>query len=240
MKIKKAVVLAAGTGSRLSGKFPGTPKPLIKIIDYPLIYYPVKNLYDFGVRNFGIVVNKRTKSIKEKLHEYFEDIKVSLIYQETPVGTARAVLEAEAFVKDDDFLMTYCDNIGSFKFKELCEIFKKSYLLGAVGITRLETNPSTAFASIGGGLIKKIYEKPAIKVSPWKLYPVYIFEKKIFYYLKRVKKSSMGEYDITEGVNMAIESGERFGYIINGDQRINLNTPQDIKKASKYLSGLNL
>lgn len=238
-RIKKSVILAAGVGVRLSEKFPDVPKPLIKIANFPLIYYPVKNFYDFGIREFAVVVNRRTASVKKQLHKYFPDAGIHLVYQEAPLGTGRALLCAKDFIEDSDFFMSYCDNIGSFKLHELETVFQENNYLGALIITENPSNPDTAQITVGCKTIRKIYEKPKRFLASRKLFPVYIFKSRFFEYLQEVKKSPSGEYDISEAVNLAIRRGEKLGYTVDNSLRVNLNTPNDIEMATKLLNSPN-
>ena len=103
-------------------------------------------------------------------------------------------------------------------------------------ITENPDNPSTAVALIKNKRIERIYEKPDKNISGYSLYPVYLFGSGIFEYLRKVKKSEQGEYNISDAVNLAIKDGKEFGYLTNNSLRININTPQDVKKAAKLLS----
>lgn len=212
------------------------PKPLIQIDGRPIIYYPVINLYEYGVREFVIIVNEQTVSVKMELQELINDISIEVVYQQNPEGTAKALAVAEKILSGKSFIMTYCDNIGDSRLSDLENLFDKNrYSLGVMSITDIPKNPSTAQAIIENGLIIKLYEKPPRAVSRWKVFPVFLFTDRIFRYIREVKLHENEEYGLTEVINIAIGSGETLGYIINHQRRLNVNAPEDITKASKLL-----
>ncbi|MGM0441317.1 MAG: sugar phosphate nucleotidyltransferase [Elusimicrobiota bacterium] len=229
--VEKAVLLASGKGTRLRKKFKDTPKPLVRLYEKPLAYYQVKQFYDYGIKELGLVVNSRTESLTGILKSEFKDLNIVPLFQKKSNGTAKALLKAKNFTGSQNFFMTYSDNIGNFRLKNL----EKSSGLGAVHITYNKDNPGTALVDLDNNRITKIYEKPESKAPKNRLYPVFIFSPAIYKYLENVKMGKTGEYELSNAINDGIKDGKKFYYSVNNTKRINLNTPRDFKEARKFL-----
>ncbi|MFW6134429.1 MAG: nucleotidyltransferase family protein [Elusimicrobiota bacterium] len=234
------VILAAGKGKRLKKEYPDTPKPLVNISGKPMIYYPVKNFYTKGIRNFIIVVNKETKRAAEELYGYFKDVEIKTALQNKAKGTALALKCAQNKIKKESFYLAYCDNIGKYDCTRLDSLIDCDRYIGGVFITKNADNPSTALAGVKNNEITGIIEKPNSKRKEFILYPIFIFKKEIIKYIAMIKKPADKEIYLADAVNKAIQNGRKLGYKIENSPRLNVNTPLDVKKASKLVSFLNL
>ncbi|MFH1416228.1 MAG: sugar phosphate nucleotidyltransferase [Elusimicrobiota bacterium] len=234
-RIDRAIILAAGCGKRFYEKYPDTPKPLIPLNDRPMITYPIMNFINYGIKKLAIVIKESDVSIKNILAGYFAGISIEYFIQKVPEGTSRALLCAGKYIENESFFMTYCDNIGNYDLEKLNETFVRNDYMGVAVITDNPENPGTAEADIREDKINFIYEKPAENISRWKISALYAFHPEFFKYLKDQKRSLTGEYEIANAINNAISSGEDIGYIVDNSKRVNLNSPDDIPKASTLL-----
>lgn len=109
----KAVILAAGEGTRMRPFTRGQPKVMLPVGNRPILDYIVEALARNGVRDIVMVVGYR----KERIMSYFGDgkewkIKIQYVHQERQLGTAHALKTAEKYIKDDErFLVIAGDNI---------------------------------------------------------------------------------------------------------------------------------
>lgn len=132
-KIRKAVIPAAGYGTRFLPFTKSVPKEMLPIIDRPTIEYIVREAIDSGIEEVLIIINKDKNCIKEhfshnkELEELFisknkleelniitslpNEIKVSFAYQNEQLGLGHAVLCAHDFVKDEPFALLLGDDV---------------------------------------------------------------------------------------------------------------------------------
>ncbi|MEA2088869.1 MAG: UTP--glucose-1-phosphate uridylyltransferase [Patescibacteria group bacterium] len=183
MKIKKAVIIAAGFGTRFLPVTKVQAKELMPIVDKPVLEYIVEEMINSGITNIILVVNKYKISIenhfdrlfelehtlkrggKEKLLEKITTIpsKVNIAYvrQQAPLGTAHALLCAKAFVGNEPFVFSDADSVIDSKIpatKQLLEIYNK-YKCPIVGVQKTENRFLTRYGNIYGKKIgKRIYK----------------------------------------------------------------------------------
>ena len=110
--IKKGIILAGGTGSRMSPLTKAVNKQLLPIYDKPLIFYPLSILMLAGIRDILIVVNKGQLSQFKKILPNGTNlgIKISYIEQNSPKGLPDAFILGKKFIKDDNVALILGDN----------------------------------------------------------------------------------------------------------------------------------
>src|SRR3954470_3402929 len=106
----KAVILAAGKGTRMGGLTSDLPKPMLRVQGKPILEHIITGLQSAGIREFFIVTGWHA----EVIESYFGDgskfgIKVQYGRQLVQDGTGKAPELAKAFVGSDDFVLTYGD-----------------------------------------------------------------------------------------------------------------------------------
>lgn len=111
MRVKEAIILAAGLGKRMHYKFDDIPKPLIKIHNIPLITFPIANLLHNGVEKFVIVVNYNNYNhIKRYLSGL--DVNIDLIINKAPErGNGFSLYLGMKYIKDKYFFLSMSDHI---------------------------------------------------------------------------------------------------------------------------------
>ena len=118
--IKKGIILAGGTGSRMSPITKAVNKQLLPIYDKPLIFYPLSVLMLSGIRDILIIVNKgQTKQFKKILPDGNNlGIKISYAEQSKPKGLPDAFLIGEKFIGKDNIALILGDKNWSGGFFE--------------------------------------------------------------------------------------------------------------------------
>src|SRR5580698_8755074 len=106
----KAVILAAGKGTRMGELTNELPKPMLPVQGKPILEHILDGLMQAGIAEFFIVTGFRA----EVIEDYFgsgEKWKVAIRYgrQVTQDGTGKAPEVAKGFVGNDDFVLTYGD-----------------------------------------------------------------------------------------------------------------------------------
>ncbi len=147
--IKKAVLPAAGLGTRFLPATKASPKEMLPIVDKPLIQYAVEESTSCGIEEFIIITGKNKRAIEdhfdtayrleEKLRTSGKEkilaelnklnhIKLAYIRQRTPLGLGHAILCAKPFVKDEPFAVILSDDVIDPEYpllKEMIKIYEK-------------------------------------------------------------------------------------------------------------------
>ena len=201
-KMRKGIILAGGTGSRLSPITVGVSKQLLPIYNKPTIYYPLTTLMLAGIRNILIITNKADLSNFKKLlgngKQWGINIKYSI--QEKPNGIAEAFLIAEDFISEGPVILVLGDNIffGDELQSKLINNIKINK--GATIFTQAVNEPQRY------GIVEfdrdykaiSIEEKPDKPKTNFAITGLYFFDKKVVEFSKNLKPSKRGELEITD------------------------------------------
>ena len=214
MKIDKAVVLAAGRGTRMREMTADLPKPMLEVRGKPVLQYIVEGLRDAGVRKFLIVVGYRA----EVVQNFFGDgwrFKIELEYatQVKQDGTGRVVDLAREFVGASPFILAYGDIlIDPANYKRIVDL--SDNVEAIVSVTRGEdvSKGGAVFVNERMELIDlREKPKPGELTSPWYNAGLYAFRPSIFEFTAKLNPSPRGEYELTDAIRELAQSGRKVG-----------------------------
>ena len=220
MSVKKAVLLAAGKGTRMKELTNELPKPMLEVRGKPILLHIVEGLKAAGVTDFCIIVGYRADVVRD----FFGDgskfgVRISYATQVVQDGTGRVVELAKDFAGSDAFILSYGDIlISPANYARLTE------LAGAKGIVTVKRNEGEM--AKGGCVVVNerfeltdLIEKPAGPApSPWYNAGVYTFRPSIFDFTARLKLSPRGEYELTDAIRDFAQSGKTVRVIeLTGD-----------------------
>ena len=155
----KAVILAAGEGTRLKPYTETIPKVMLPVANKPIIAYVVDALRKSGITEIIIVVGYKKEAIMEYFKDYTNDINITYVTQEQQLGTAHALLQARNYIKDT-FLVLSGDNIIDHPSIAALIKTKTDYAM----LIKKHPQPSKyGVVSIDHNQLKEIIEKPAIE-----------------------------------------------------------------------------
>lgn len=243
--IKKAVVLAAGSGTRLGYLGYLLPKTLFPIYDRPILHHILNLLEEIGVKKVYLVV----KYHKEKIFEYLEYVKsdinidIEFVLQEKLDGTANAILLTENYIRENNFITILGDEY--FTQEDLNPMFDFFYNSDSIALEAMiseknkEILKQTCCAKLSdGNKIIEIIEKPEYPEYPYRGCGIYIFKPEIFEYIKRTEEDRIRkEKDITTVINNVAKDEKAYGYILEGFH-ININNPEELYKATKLIKDI--
>jgi UDP-N-acetylglucosamine diphosphorylase / glucose-1-phosphate thymidylyltransferase / UDP-N-acetylgalactosamine diphosphorylase / glucosamine-1-phosphate N-acetyltransferase / galactosamine-1-phosphate N-acetyltransferase len=178
----KAVVLAAGEGTRLRPFTMSKPKGMIPVGNRPILEYIVEALVQNRVKDIVMVVGYR----KDSILSHFEDghrfgANIEYITQDKQLGTAHALILASQILDDEGFLTVSGDNlIDARLISDLLEKKKGSSIV----VTESEIPAKYGVVQIKGGRIEGLVEKPEGKVGNIINTGVYYFESDILRYFR--------------------------------------------------------
>lgn len=159
----KAVVMAGGFGSRMQPLTHSTPKPMLPLLNRPMMEHTMLRLRNIGISDFIILLYYKPEIIKK----YFEDgskfgIHIDYITPEDDFGTAGAVKKAEEIIGDENFVVISGDIVTDFDFEKIFLFHKEKNAKLTITLARVE-NPLQFGVVItdNDGKIKKFLEKPS-------------------------------------------------------------------------------
>jgi dTDP-glucose pyrophosphorylase len=222
----KAVILAAGKGTRMKELTDKLPKPMLKVQGKPILEHIVDGLISAGIGEIFIVTGYRA----EVIEGYFGDgskwgVRFAFGRQAVADGTGKAPELAKAFVGSDAFLLTYGDIlVRPETYQKMILRFNEKDFAGVVTVTgsadvtkgglnffddqfcltRLVEKPSTAQLEElrGEGWLKS-------GQIAWYNAGIYIFRPLVFEFTAMLQKSSRGEYELTDALNAMVAAGHR-------------------------------
>jgi len=184
----KAVLLAAGKGTRLRPLTEKIPKVLIPTNGKPILEYHVEQIAKTGIE----VIFINLHHLPEKIMEHFEDgrkwgIKIQYSYESELLGTAGAVKNLEKNIGTEPFLVVYGDNFLKIDYKDFIKYSETKDGIGNIVIFEKEDVKGCGIIEIGENQeILRFVEKPTKQqvFSHWANAGVFYFRKEIFEYIK--------------------------------------------------------
>lgn len=236
----KAVILAAGEGTRLRPITSSKPKPMIKISGKPILEHIINSLSYSEITEVIIVTNYKG----EVIQQYFKDrkldnLKISFKKQEKMIGTGNALGITESMI-NEDFILVYGDLLFSPNaLKKIIHIFKTKKLDGVIAVIPVKNPEKYGIIEIEKNQkIKRIIEKPDSNNAPSNLANagLYIFSKEIFKKIKQLKPSIRGEYELTDAISQFIKDGKQIEAVkISDKDWIDISRPWDLLEANKWI-----
>ncbi len=205
----KCVVLAAGEGKRMHPLTYTRPKVMLPIANKPILEWNLINAIAIGIKEYIFVVSYKSEMVRN----YFGNgekwnVNIEYINQGPPLGTAHAIGTVERFV--NDFIVMSGDTI--FGKEDLKNIVNNK---SSMGLVEVENASEYGIVELKGKKIEKIYEKMDEPFSNIINAGVYHFDKKIFNFISKTKKSARGEYEITDSINMLVNDLSLDGIFLN-------------------------
>ena len=241
--IKKGIILAGGTGSRMSPLTKAVNKQLLPIYDKPLIYYPLSVLMLSGIRNILIIVNKGQIDQFKKILPSGENlgIKISYAEQKYPKGLPDAFQVGKNFIGKSGVVLILGDNF--FYGQSLTNILKGCLKInkGATVILYPVKNPSLyGVARINKkNDVLKIVEKPKKFISNLAITGLYFFDNKVINYSKNLKPSKRKELEIIDLLNKYKKNNKLSAKLISrGAAWLDAGSIEDFYNTSAFVSAL--
>jgi dTDP-glucose pyrophosphorylase len=249
--VTKAVILAAGRGTRMRDLTQEIPKPMLKVQGKPILQHILEGLMSVGIRKFCIVTGFRA----EVVEGFFGDgrkfgCEISYVRQVVQDGTGKAPELAKDWVGKDAFLLTYGDILVKPEtYREMVERFggKDSSGGGFDGVITVTPGQDVT----KGGLnffcpefcLQQVVEKPSaaeverytgeglIKAGEpvWYNAGIYIFKPVVFEFTGKLQKSPRGEYELTDAINAMCKAGSRIAGLKIAGRWVDVRDPETLE-----------
>ena len=211
-KTDRAVVLAAGRGTRMRELTNDVPKPMIEVRGKPVLQHIVQGLRDAGVRKFLVIVGYHAEAVRN----FFEDgrrhnIAIEYATQAVRDGTGRVVNLARNFTGESPFVLSYGDIlISPVNYKRIVDL--PDHMEAVITVTRAEdvSKGGAVFVNEQMELVDlREKPKPGEPTSPWYNAGLYAFRPSIFEFIAKLEPSPRGEYELTDAIRALAQSGKK-------------------------------
>jgi dTDP-glucose pyrophosphorylase len=236
----KAVVLAAGEGTRLRPLTAETPKGLVEVGGTPILTHCFAQLVELGAEELVVVVGYEGEQIIERYGDDFRDVPITYTHQQNRDGMAHALLTAEEHV-DGPFMLMDGDSIVRCNLGKLIERQRDPAVDGTVLVQEVSARAArekmVCVLNERGDIVAR-ENKPDDPPDPSLVAAsVQTNSQKLFDACRRVERSPRGEYEMSDAIGRRIEAGARIVALRCDGWLINVNTPEELARADRRVRG---
>ncbi|MFQ6123166.1 MAG: sugar phosphate nucleotidyltransferase [Candidatus Heimdallarchaeota archaeon] len=226
------LIPAAGEGTRLYPFARAVPKEIYPLLGKPVIEHAVENLRMGGIQKIFLIVGYQKGALMDYLGDGSQfDVSIAYIFQLQRRGLGHAILQAKDWI-DTSFVTLLGDSFVEPKLEvaKLIDLHKTKKPLATLLLFNVHDPTNYGIAKMNGieghsGMIEALVEKPTPKEAQNYLVSgeyhaicgFYVFEPEIFGYIEQTPPGAKNEIQITDALELAIQSGETVcGHILNG------------------------
>lgn len=246
----KAVILAAGKGTRMRELTNERPKPMLKVQGKPILEHIVSGLKGAGIREIFIVTGYKG----ELIEEHFGDgsrfgVRIVCGHQAVQDGTGKAPEVAKHFVGDSPFLLTYGDIlVPPVTYQQMVQRYAEDDFSGVITVTLGEDVKKGAVVLFDQQFcFTKLIEKPSQAqldalftqglLKPegpfWYNAGIYIFKPAVYEFTARLEKSPRGEYELTDAIMAMAQAGHRLAGLQIQGRWVDVRDPEVLAQLEK-------
>ncbi|MBQ9246557.1 NDP-sugar synthase [bacterium] len=187
--LTKAMIMAAGVGSRLEPLSSVVPKPLVPLVNIPSMDILVNHLVKNGITDIIANTYHKADFIKEHYKEHDFGINIKFITEETLSGTAGGVKKCQSFFdRNQDFIVMSGDGLSDIDIEKAYSSHKKSGAIATIIVKEVEHKDVYMYGIIvpdEKGYVDSFQEKPSVNEAKSNLANtgIYIFNYRIFDYI---------------------------------------------------------
>ncbi len=233
----KAIILTAGEGTRMRPLTVTKPKTMLQVGGKPILQYNVESLRDAGVNDITMVVGYREDVIKN----YFKDgsghgVNIKYVTQEERLGTAHAIGSARDTVEGNFIILNGDIIVDPVLIVDLMQKYQSENARSILVLTEVDNPSSFGVVEIDGDKITNIVEKPAPGEAPSNLINagIYLFDDHIFKAIEITGKSQRGEYEITDSLQIQMDSGEKVLGLRSKNNWIDIGRPWELLDVNEH------
>ncbi|EMA52961.1 UTP--glucose-1-phosphate uridylyltransferase AglF [Halococcus thailandensis] len=233
----KAVVLAAGEGTRLRPLTEDKPKGMVEIDGKPILTHCFEQLAELGASELLVVVGYQKEVIIEHYGDEFAGIPITYTHQREQAGLAHALLTVEEHI-DDDFMLILGDNVFEANLADVVDRQREDRADAAFLVEEVPMEEADRYGVCDTndyGEVTDVIEKPDEPPTNLVLTGFYTFTPAIFHACHLVQPSARGEYELSEAVDLLLRSGRTIDAVRMDGWRIDVGYPEDRDEAERRL-----
>jgi glucose-1-phosphate thymidylyltransferase len=238
--LRKGIILAGGTGSRLFPMTHSVSKQLIPVYDKPMIYYPLTVLMLSGVREILVISTPRDlPGFKHLLGDGSQwGLEISYAEQPKPEGLAQAFLIGADFIAGEPVCLVLGDNL--FYGHELgASLMAASRRMTGATVFGYHTKEPEQYGVVEfdpDGKVISLEEKPAQPKSNYAVPGIYFYDREVVSLAASLRPSSRGELEITDLNRLYLEMGKlRVEILGRGTTWLDTGTPDSLADATQFV-----
>ncbi len=233
----KGLILSGGKGTRLRPITYTGAKQLVPIANKPVLFYPLEDLAEAGIREIGIVVAAETgDQIRAAVGDGSKwGVRVTYIQQSRPGGLAHAVKESHEFLGDGRFIVCLGDNVTQGGVKHLVDEFRDGPMNCSIMLKQVADPTGFGVAVLEGNRVKRLVEKPRQFVSDLVLMGIYLFDRNVWTAIDQLKPSARGELEITDAISYLVDHGFDVRPHVHSGWWLDTGKKDDLLEANRIL-----
>jgi bifunctional UDP-N-acetylglucosamine pyrophosphorylase/glucosamine-1-phosphate N-acetyltransferase len=230
----KAVVLAAGEGTRMRPLTANLPKPLLPVAGKPFLRHTLEALGTAGIKELAILIGWQGHRIRERFGDGAA-LGLSIEYEEQGerLGTAHAIGCMHNHV-DGSFLSVNGDVVVSGDALSQLLAFHRKVRAPVMALAEVPNPSAFGVVEMNDGKVAALEEKPRRPKSNLINAGIYVFDEEIFSLIEGTPKSSRGEFEITDTIRILMAKRDVYGFRLPGDW-IDVGRPWDLLRANTAL-----
>ncbi len=242
--MRKGIILAGGTGTRLYPLTKVVSKQLMPVYDKPMIYYPLATLMQAGLQDILVI------STPTEIHQFKEllgdgrnfGVRLAYAVQASPDGLAQAFMIAEDFLAGAGAALILGDNL--FYGHDLVKSLQAAHAstTGATVFGYHVSHPE-AYGVVDFDeqwKVTSIEEKPSRPKSNYAVPGLYFFDERVVAFAKKVQPSARGELEITDVISQYLELGElKVNVMGRGTAWLDTGTHDDLLAAAQFIATID-
>jgi len=236
-----AVVLAAGEGTRLRPLTEDRPKGMVEVDGQPILTHCFEQLSALGADHFVVVVGYMKEEIIQYYGDEFEGIPITYAHQREQQGLAHALLTAEDHV-EEEFMLMLGDNIFHANLQDVVRRQQEDRADAAFLVEDVPEEEASRYGVCDTndyGEIVEVIEKPEDPPTTLVMTGFYTFTPAIFHACHLVQPSDRGEYELSDAIDLLIQSGRTIDAIPLEGWRIDIGYPEDRDEVERRLQELD-
>jgi len=240
--IKKGIILAGGTGSRLSPLTKVTNKQLLPLYDKPLIFYPLSILMLAGIKDILIITNPNEDiNFKKILGDGSNfGVKIQYLIQQKPNGLPEAFILGEKFINKQSVALILGDNFfyGQGFTKRLKQQTKVK-LGSTIFAYQVKNFQDYGVIEVKNNKILNIKEKPIKSKSNLAITGLYFFDKKVVSFAKKLKLSKRKELEIVDLLKKYLKIKKlKVEFMGRGSAWLDTGSAESLFETSQFVSNI--
>ncbi|MDD4250213.1 MAG: sugar phosphate nucleotidyltransferase, partial [Methanosarcina sp.] len=228
----KAVVLVAGKGTRMEPLTSDCPKVMLEVANRPILEHILNAAVEAGIEGFVFI----TGYLEEQIKDYFGDgskwgVSIEYVQQKEQLGTANAIGYARGHVEGAFLVLNGDMLIGQEDLKSLVSRKEEAVIC----VKEVENPSDFGVLETDNNKVVRIIEKPKNPPTNLANAGIYLFRESLFDFIDKTQLSVRRELEITDSIQMLIDSGAPVGYHPLTGRWIDIGYPWDLLKANEHL-----